>query len=203
MTTHFAQASDWKLEKQASGVTAYTAEVAKSNFRAYRVEAAMKSTLSGMIALQKDAPSFPQWMDGVKSSKLIKEEGPSYFTQTLAPAPWPVKDRDSVVCSTISQDSTSKIITINFESQNELVPLQKGCERVASVKGFWEFTPSLEGMLKLVYSSHVNPGGNIPGWLANKFAIDVPFNTILNMLKVIQSPKYQQAVIEGIEELIG
>lgn len=205
MARHTAFGDNWKLEKKDHEVQAYTTTVAGSDFRAYRIEAEVESTLAGLVAHQKDAASFHQWMDGVKSSELFKDTGNAYYTHSIAPAPWPVKDRDSVVESVISQDPDTLEINIRFTAQNHLRPPQKGCERVADIDGEWIFTPILNGgkatgKVRLLYINHVNPGGKIPGWLANNFAVDVPFNTIKGLLKAVKAPKYQQATFDFIKE---
>ncbi len=205
MAKHTAFGNNWKLEKKDHEVQAYTTTVKGSDFRAYRIEAEVESTLAGLVAHQKDAVGFPKWMDGVKSSELFKDTGDAYYTHSIAPAPWPVKDRDSVVESLITQDPDTLEVNIRFTAQNHLRPPQKGCERVAGIDGEWIFTPITEGgnatgRVKLLYINHVNPGGKIPGWLANNFAVDVPFNTIKGLIKAVKESKYQEASFDFIKE---
>ena len=205
MARHTSFGDNWKLEKKDSEVSAYTTTIAGSDFRAYKIEAIAESTLAGIIAHQKDAANFPKWMDGVKSSECFKDTGDAYYTHSIAPAPWPVKDRDSVVESLITQDPDTLEVNIRFTSKNDLRKPVKGCERVADIDGEWIFTPIMEngsatGKVKVAYINHVNPGGKIPGWLANNFAVDVPFNTIKGLLKVVKEPQYQQATMDFIKE---
>lgn len=205
MAIHTSFGDNWKLEKQDKEVSAYTTRIKGSDFRAYKIEAIAESTLSGLIAHQKDAENFPKWMDGVKSSELFKDTGEAYYTHSVAPAPWPVKDRDSVVESVISQNPDTLEVNIRFTSQNHLKPPLKGCERVAAIDGEWIFTPVREageatGKVRVLYINHVNPGGKIPGWLANNFAVDVPFNTIKGLIKAVKEAKYQNVVLDFIKE---
>ncbi|MCG8668457.1 MAG: START domain-containing protein [Pseudomonadales bacterium] len=205
MARHTSFGDNWKLEKKDSEVSAYTTTVPGSEFRAYKIEAIAESTLTGIIAHQKDAANFPKWMDGVKSSECFKDTGDAYYTHSIAPAPWPVKDRDSVVESLITQDPDTLEVNIRFTAKNELRKPVKGCERVATINGEWIFIPILEngnatGKVKVAYINHVNPGGKVPGWLANNFAIDVPFNTIKGLLKVVKEPQYQKATMDFIKE---
>ena len=205
MAKHTAFGDNWKLQKKDKDVQAYTTQVAGSDFLAFKIEAIAESTLAGLVAQQKDAANFSKWMDGVKSSELFKDTGDAYYTHSVAPAPWPVKDRDSVVESIISQDSESLEVNIRFTAQNHLRPAKKGCERVADVNGEWIFTPLIEngihnGRVKVIYLNHVSPGGKIPSWLANNFAIDVPFNTLKSLIKTSNLQPYQQARFDFIVE---
>lgn len=205
MAKYTSFGDNWKLEKQDGDVIAYTTAVPGSDFRAYKIEAIVESTLAGIVAHQKDAANFPKWMDGIKSSECFKETDDSYYTHNIAPAPWPVKDRDSVIESLISQDPETLEVNIRFTNKNDLIKPLKGHERVASVNGEWIFTPIYEndaytGKVKLAYINHANPGGKVPGWLANNFAIDVPFNTIRALVKMVKEPVYQNAKSNFIKE---
>ncbi|MCG8315067.1 MAG: START domain-containing protein [Pseudomonadales bacterium] len=205
MAKHTSFGDNWKLQKNDKDVQAYTTEVAGSDFLAFKIEAVAVSTLAGLVAQQKDARNFSKWMDGVKTSELFKDTGEAYYTHSIAPAPWPVKDRDSVVESIISQDPESLDVNIRFSAQNHLRPAKKGCERVAAVNGEWIFSPLFEngkhhGKVKVTYLNHVSPGGKIPSWLANNFAIDVPFNTLKGLIKTVNLAPYQQANFDFIVE---
>lgn len=177
--------ADWKLEKQSQGVTAYTREVAGSDFREFKVETTVNATVDALVAMQRDVKNHPKWIDSVKTAELIKEDDDNYYTHTVADAPWPVKNRDSAVRNAISRNDDSSV-TIAFNSDNSLAPTKKGCERVGGVKGSWQFNPKGDGTVDVIYSAHIDPGGNIPAWLSNKFSIDVPFNTIKALAKTIK-----------------
>jgi len=177
--------SDWKLEKNGQGVTAYTREVSGSDFREFKVETTIDTTVDALIAMQRDVKNHPKWIDSVKTAELIKEDADNYYTHTVADAPWPVKNRDSAVRNTIARNDDSSV-TIEFYSDNDLAPVKKGCERVGAVKGSWQFNPAGDNKVDLIYSAHIDPGGNIPAWLSNKFSIDVPFNTIKSLVKMVK-----------------
>ncbi|OUR94911.1 hypothetical protein A9Q81_14175 [Gammaproteobacteria bacterium 42_54_T18] len=176
---------NWKLEKEGKGVTAYTREVAGSNFREFKVEASVETTVDALIAMQRDVKNHPKWIDSVKTAELIKEDADNYYTHTVANAPWPVKNRDSAVRNCISRNEDNSA-TIEFYSDNDLAPTKKGCERVGAVKGSWQFNPADNGKVDIIYSAHIDPGGNIPAMISNKFSIDVPFNTIQSLVGLVK-----------------
>jgi hypothetical protein len=200
VSDEFELIEDWRLEKSVEGVTLQSAAVKGSNFRASRVEAMMRGSLNTMLTIQRNPSRFPDWIDGVKESRLIDQGENFYVTHTIAPAPWPVKDRDSVVRSVVSQDPDTLAVTVRFHSEGDDIPPSKGCERVRSVKGFWFFMPRENGQLHVVYQNHVEPGGSIPAMLANRFALDVPFNTVRALAKEIQKPMYAKASGQWVKE---
>lgn len=68
------------------------------------------------------------------------------------------------------------------------------------LKGFWRFIPEKEGRIKVIYQIHADPGGDIPSWLANAVAVDSPFNTLKNMLKMLKNNDFKQTPPAGISK---
>lgn len=182
----------WELQRNDEQAMAYSRIDKASGLQVCRVETVMKASLNALVAMQRDAARIPQWMDGVKSSRIVQEADDYYITHTLVPSPWPVKDRDSVVRSDIRQQDDGSVL-IEFASVEGVVPLQKNYERVQNVKGCWCFTPLQDGKTRVEYEVMVDPGGKLPAWLVNRFALDVPYNSIKQMHKLVRDPQYQQA----------
>ena len=182
----------WELQRNDEQAMAYSRIDKASGLQVCRVETVMKASLNALVAMQRDAARIPQWMDGVKSSRIVQEADNYYITHTLVPSPWPVKDRDSVVRSDIRQQDDGSVL-IEFASVEGVVPLQKNYERVQNVKGCWCFTPLQDGKTRVEYEVMVDPGGKLPAWLVNRFALDVPYNSIKQMHKLVRDPQYQQA----------
>lgn len=182
----------WELQRNDEQAMAYSRLDKATGLQVCRVETVMKTSLNALVAMQRDAARIPQWMDGVKSSRIVQEADDYYITHTLVPSPWPVKDRDSVVRSDIRQQEDGSVL-IEFASVEGVVPLQKNYERVQNVKGCWCFTPLQDGKTRVEYEVMVDPGGKLPAWLVNRFALDVPYNSIKQMHKLVRDPQYQQA----------
>lgn len=182
----------WELQRNDEQAMAYSRLDKATGLQVCRVETVMKASLNALVAMQRDAARIPQWMDGVKSSRIVQEADDYYITHTLVPSPWPVKDRDSVVRSDIRQQEDGSVL-IEFASVEGVVPLQKNYERVQNVKGCWCFTPLQDGKTRVEYEVMVDPGGKLPAWLVNRFALDVPYNSIKQMHKLVRDPQYQQA----------
>ena len=184
--------SAWTLNRNDKDAMAYS-QLDKSNgLQVCRVVADMEASLNALVAIQRDAANYPKWMDGVKSSSILREDDHFYITHTLVPSPWPVKDRDSVVRSDITQQEDGAV-RIDFAAVPTEVPAQKGYERVQNVQGYWVFTPQQGGKTRLEYVVMVDPGGKLPTWLVNKFALDVPYQSIKAMHKLAKDARYRSA----------
>ncbi|ALI09075.1 MULTISPECIES: START domain-containing protein [Pseudomonas] len=177
LATATAQAEDWQVAKEKEGIKVSLSEVAGSKYKAYRGVTVMKTTMAKLRALQEDVPGACAWIHECKSQKLLKHEGDKSWTYTQFNTPWPVTPRDSVLEVT-TEEGADGSLTRKLKGVPTYQPEEQGFVRVAQVDGFWKFTPKGADQIEVVYQVHTEPGGDVPSWLANKFVVDAPFNTL-------------------------
>lgn len=177
LATATAQAEDWKVAKDEDGIKVSLSEVSGSKYKAYKGVTVMKTTMAKLQALQEDVAAACAWIHECNSQKLLKHEGNESWTYTRFNTPWPVTARDSVLKVTTVQGADGSL-TRKLEGVPTYLPAEKGFVRVAQVEGFWTFTPKGNDQVEVVYQVHSEPGGDVPSWLANKFVVDAPFNTL-------------------------
>ena len=177
LATATAQAEDWQVAKEKEGIKVSLSEVGGSKYKAYRGVTVMKTTMAKLRALQEDVPGACAWIHECKSQKLLKHEGDKSWTYTQFNTPWPVTPRDSVLEVT-TEEGADGSLTRKLKGVPTYLPEEKGFVRVAQVDGFWKFTPKGADQIEVVYQVHTEPGGDVPSWLANKFVVDAPFNTL-------------------------
>jgi hypothetical protein len=194
--------AEFAVEKEKNGVKVFTRKIEGSALKEFKGVTAIKTSLTSLVALMDDTDAYTQWLHEVNYAKLIQKI--NYFeriTHTVIHAPWPVSDRDTVTYSKIVQDPKSKIITIYLKGMPDKIPPQSGKVRVPSLKGFWQFIPNKNGYVTVIYQVHSEPGGSIPDAIANSTTTDIPYNTLLNMHRVVKAEKYQNAKIAEVKEL--
>lgn len=172
-----AQAEQWVVAKEEEGIKVSLSEVAGSKYKAYRGEATIKASVAKLRAMQEDVAGACTWIHECKAQKLLKHQGDQTWTYTQFNTPWPVTPRDSVLHIT-TVDGSDGSVTRNLAGAADYVPQEKGFVRVAQVEGFWKMVPQGANQTKVVYQVHTEPGGSVPSWLANKFVVDAPFNTL-------------------------
>ena len=172
-----AQAEDWKVAKNEDGIKVSLNEVPGSQYKAYQGVTTIKAPLAKISALQEDVASACAWIHECKTQKLLKHEGDQSWTYTQFNTPWPVTPRDSVllVTTNVAADGT---LTRTLKGLPKYIPEEKGFVRVAQVDGFWKLVPKGDNLTEVTYQVHTEPGGSVPSWLANKFVVDAPFNTL-------------------------
>ena len=172
-----AQAEDWQVAKDEGAIKVSLTDVAGSKYKAYRGETVINASIAKLRGLQEDVAGACAWVHECKSQKLLKHEGNKAWTYTQFNTPWPVTPRDSVLEVTTEQGADGSL-TRKLEGQPKYIPEEQGFVRVAQVEGFWKFLPLGADRTQVTYQVHTEPGGSVPSWLANKFVVDAPFNTL-------------------------
>lgn len=172
-----AQAEDWKVAKDEGGINISLSEVAGSKYKAYRGVTTIKASVAKLRGLQEDVVGACTWIHECKAQKLLKYDGAKTWTYTQFNTPWPVTPRDSVLLVT-SEQGADGTLTRTLKGEPTYIPEEKGFVRVAQVEGFWKFVPKGADQTEVTYQVHTEPGGSVPSWLANKFVVDAPFNTL-------------------------
>lgn len=171
-----AMAEDWKVAKDEDGIKVSLSEVASSQYKAYRGVTLIKAPVAKIRALQEDVAGSCAWIHECKLQKLLKHEGDQSWTYAQFNTPWPVTARDSVLHVTTVQEADGGV-TRTIEAAPTYQPEEKGFVRVTEAKGFWKLVPKGDAT-EVTYQLHTNPGGSVPSWLANKFVVEAPFNTL-------------------------
>ena len=172
-----AHAEDWEVAKNEDGIKVSLSEVSGSKYKAYQGVTTIKAPIAKVRGLQEDVAGACKWIHECKSQKLLKTEGDKSWTYTQFNTPWPVTPRDSILLVTTSIGSDGAVMR-KLEEVSTYLPEEKGFVRVTQVEGFWKLVPKGADETEVTYQVHTEPGGSVPSWLANKFVIDAPFNTL-------------------------
>jgi hypothetical protein len=192
--------STWQLTKQKEGIQVYVRDNPNSPLKVFRGIITLSDTkLNPLVAVLEDVKAMPKLLHNCQSANTIKKDGNTSSTiYVVTKMPWPVKNRDSIVHSVMTQDKKTRKVLIKMQSRSKAVPLKKGMVRVQTLSGYWEFMPVIiagkdSGKIKVTYELSLDPGGNLPKWMVNVLAVDFPFNTLRNLRKLVQKPVYRDA----------
>ncbi len=192
-TSVFAQ-KDWELRKDEDGIQVYTRDAEGSSLKEFKAQATVHAPIASLVAVMKDVADFVNWWPNAKESTLLESSETEQHHYVVTNAPWPVSDRDGVYHFSFrkgsGEDSTSTFIYIDGVA--DYMPENDGKVRIPMCKGFWKFTPNESGV-EVTYQMHADPGGSIPGWLANRAVVDSPFKTLASLQKQATLEKYRNA----------
>lgn len=188
--------SEWKLNVEKEGIRIYTAQLPDSKVKAIKVETEINATESQLVAVLMDINTSTEWVDRLKSATIIKQVSPAelyYYCEVNLP--WPAANRDFVAHLTVTQDPDTKVVYIDAPAVASMVPEKKGIVRINNSTGKWTIIPDGANRVKIEYTLHVEPGGNIPAWVTNMFATDGPLKIFKELKIQVEKPAYKNAVM--------
>ena len=184
----------WQLQSDDDGIRLYTATApGEGKIKPIKLECTFNATPARLVAVLMDIKSYTQWVYHTKSATVIKQAGPTdlyYYSEVNVP--WPGKNRDFVSHITVTQDPTTKVITIDAPNVPGMAPEKEGVYRTTSSKGKWIITPDGNDKAKVIYYLQVDAGGDAPGWLVNLFITDGPLDTFKKLRRQLQKAEYKR-----------
>jgi hypothetical protein len=186
--------TDWKLATDKDGIKIYTSVMPDSKIKAIKVECTLDATPAQLTAIIMDVKTATDWVYHTKSAVVIKQVSPSelyYYSEVNLP--WPAANRDFVAHLTVSQNPDTKVVTIQGPAVPGLVPAKTGVVRIDHSDGKWVIAPNGNDQVKVVYTIHVDPGGDLPSWLVNLFATEGPLHIFRSLKQELQKPAYKNA----------
>lgn len=197
----WADEADWEKAHEEDGIQVYLRDVPGSKFKEYRAVMYVEASLSCLVSLVEDKEAAPQWLHYCQEARtLTRESDLVSYTYSVSGLPWPIRDRDMVFVNRLVQDDDTKAVTIFSEAVPDYVPEEPKLVRIRELRGFWQFTPQEDGGVEVVYQLHSEPGGGLPGWLANLGVVQQPLNTLKKMREYAKRSEYQTATLSYIQE---
>jgi len=189
----------WDLRKNENGIAVYTRYTTNSNIKEIWVIDTVKSSMSAVVALLLDTKNYPRWVYKCKECKTLKSiSDREEYDYELTNIPWPFHDREVITDSKISQDSLTKIVTVNSIAAPDFMPDTGAAVRIRQFHSVYKLTKLTKGKIKVDYTLWGNPGGNIPTWLINASIVIGPYNSTVEINKLL--PLYQSATFPFIKE---
>ncbi len=172
---------DWELARNEKGVRVYTRKIKGSGFKAFKAVTALSSSMSDIISLLQDVERYPEWMDKVDRAEFIEQNSDTVHTHYLVyGAPFPVSDRDAIYKYIYQSQKENEGVKVIIECLPDMRAEQDHV-RIRNASGYWTLTPVPDDSIEITFMLHMEPGGGIPSWLANKGVVESPWKTLVNI----------------------
>ncbi len=193
--------NQWESVKNDNGIEVFTRPVPGAAIKEFLAVTVVQSRLSSVLALLDDTSSYTKWIYRCsEASVLLKKNEYERITYSVTALPWPVDPRDIAVKSITSQNKKTGAITVSLTGLPGYIPVKSGRVRMVKLNGYWKFEPLGNGRVRVTYSLHSDPGGSLPESLVNSSLIDMPYNTMYNMKRMVLQSPYKDAKIKDIIE---
>ena len=190
----------WVLKKGGENIKVYTASTDHSKFKMVKVECMLNASETQLAALLLDVSSQTEWVFSTIASSVVKTISPSeiyYYAE--AKTPWPLSNRDMVIDLSVRQDPITKIMAVQVNNIDNVLPHKNGKVRVPFSQASWIVEPVKENKIKITYTIRIDPGGGIPAWMVNMFIANAPYESFKKLETLIQTDKYKNAALSFIK----
>jgi hypothetical protein len=175
--------SDWELKKKSSGIEIYTRSLEGSDFDEFKgVTVIQDVTLNEVLKVILDVENYDDLFPDCINPRILKQEGKWYdihYIQTKGP--FPVKDRDSIFEQVTVIDQDGKHARVILKPLPDYLAEVVDMVRIRHGSGFWDLKEDDRKNVTVTYQFHGEPGGDIPSWLANRFVVSHPYETLMNL----------------------
>lgn len=188
LIAHFsANAQEWELKKFSEGINVYTAHIAGSDFKAFKAEMEVTATVEQMRYILQNPELFPDMFPDTEELKVLARPNDStLINYSRTAVPWPLDDRDGAHKSVFFPNASGGF-TVKGQALPNYVPEKEDVVRIKKSDSTWEIIPLENGKLKIIYEVQAEPGGKLPEWLVNSAVVDVPYETFVNLKKVLKT----------------
>jgi len=175
-------AQQWELQKNESGIKVFTRSTTNSSFNSFRAEMTVKNSVAEVVHLLKHMDKYPNIFPDTKELKILNRPNDSTQVQySLTDAPWPVSDRDGIYEMVFVKTSSGKGVIVRSRALPDYLPEKEDVVRIRKSQSSWNIYPVDSDHIRIEYEVSAEPGGSIPDWLANSAAVEVPFQTFVNL----------------------
>jgi len=177
---------NWELKKDKNGIQVFILDDENSTFKPYRSVIVVEGSIEEFESILKDIPNMPDWAESIKEAHLLNEIGDSIqILYSEAKAPFPFKNRDGIYQNSYRWSEDKRLLMVDVKILPDYIELVEHLERVSG-HGYWRIKDLGEGKIEIFSEMHIDPGGNIPAWLANSFADENPYQTMMNIRELME-----------------
>ncbi|WP_143047952.1 SRPBCC family protein [Thalassotalea agarivorans] len=186
---------DWEIHKKNKHASVAFRPSEFDKLIEVQAQFTIDSTLSGFLLFLQDTDHIPNWVASARKSHLVEQHTPtknSFLTtfDTL----WPFSNRYMYVDSDIVQNQDLSI-EINVRNSKHPIPKHIDVESLTAIdvkRAKWIVKPTSDKKLAITYQIVADPGGVVPYWLSNKFALNNMWRSIVSIQQQLPQSRWQQ-----------
>ena len=165
---------DWRFERQARDVELWQRAVPASAYPQLQARGRLPAAPVRVYRTISDYDRFAEFIPQVEYSHILRRQGRETWVYQRLGLPGPLADRHYVLRI---EDLPGHTIRWRL-AEDEPLPAAAGrVLRPAAFTGSWELVAAGNGSTEARYTVHVDPGGQLPRWLAlpamERYVIDV------------------------------
>lgn len=183
--------TDWKLVKTENNIKIYTRNSEDSKIKEFKAITTITAKMELLENLIDKISEYPKWQANIATAKVLKQVNKTtryiYYTTSV---PWPLTNRDVVLFSEkiVDVDGT---ITYNLTGKPDYIKEKASFIRVKNIKSMCKIKPIGNNKIEITFESFGDPEGSIPDSIINMFMANSPYNTLVNLRKIIENKNHE------------
>jgi START domain-containing protein len=176
----------WELKKDKDNIRIYSRSVKDCRFNELKAVFDLPGNFMQLKSVLEDVGNYKYWVYSTAASNLIERRSDSemvYYSQVSAP--WPLSNRDFFSDTRITFDSCNRHMRISSRNIDNQSPSKDHVVRIPYMRAEWYISIISPTVMHVEYTLAWNPGGSIPGWVANMFATTGPFQSFSQLKKLL------------------
>ena len=166
----------WTIESRnddpVTGYVFYKRIPSGSKFAAYRLEAEIDAPPEAVARAARARLLDPDEHQARMRKEILSDDGDVAIVYSYIDMPPFITDRDIVTRAERLFDAETRSYRLEWHTTDEGPPPRDGVIRVQKSDGSWVFEPLQGGRTRVIYESHTEIAGALPGWLVNSLMND-------------------------------
>jgi len=158
----------WHLVTDQQGIQVYNRPWPHSAIPEALARTVIRVPPERLYAVITDYDHFTEFVPYVTSSRILRQEGATFYVHQHLHFPGPLADRHYTIASNAMGRPGKNTFRVAWYlvPENGKTPTREKGIMPSAFDGFWELRPDERGMTtEAVYSIHFDPGGALPSWL--------------------------------------
>ncbi len=174
-----APAASWHELARGDDVTVSVRERAGSTLPEIRAVTRIDATPWEVLAVIRDVGNHPAWLTDCAEARVLREESETvWIVYQRTRLPWPVSDRDSVSSTELAIAGDGELFVSWHAIAEPQWSEREGIVRMRTLEGSYRLRAGAAGRTEVEYRLFLDPEGVVPAWLARRFLVDVPLETL-------------------------
>ncbi len=185
-----SQIKNCDLKKDEEGIKVYTCPSDTSKFRSLVAEFELENiSFAELERFLWNVDNYVNWQYNMVSASLVKKvDEQSIIYRSEVDAPWPVQNREMIVQLSVNKKLDPDQLAFSMHTVPTDYPLQEDLVRVPFSQASWT-VKQVKNKLVVTYQLTIDPGGYIPPLLVNLAMAEGPYESFLNLKKLLEKKK--------------
>ncbi len=162
----------WELSAEESGVKVYGRKKEGGDLREMKAQGIINATPEEVWKPIRELENYKAVMPYTEEAKVLSREKEGKVTYFYSRLNTPLVDRRDYILRLVDESDGKGTFKVSWKAVNDqdaLQPVNKDVVRVRINDGYWLLEPREDGKKTFVtYYIYTNPGGSIPGWIADR-----------------------------------